>query len=113
MLKRTIVIVMGLLLSTPLCWRASKAIAADEPATPATQPSDPSGEAALAEHFAQMAQLTLATRTINAAVWQECIALLQCATKLDPDEARYWRLLAEANLQDRDRAAALWDFQAA
>src|SRR5207249_3031663 len=81
---------------------------------PATAPSgaDDSGEAALAEEFAQMAHLQLATRAITPAVWHEAIAMFKAAAKLNPDEPRFWRMLAEAAAQDHNDELALSSLQA-
>jgi hypothetical protein len=74
----------------------------------ATPTTDPVGDAALAEHFAQMAQASLATRAINDTTLTEASALLEAACKLDPSDPRYGRLRAEAclSLQDEDGAIA-------
>jgi tetratricopeptide (TPR) repeat protein len=60
---------------------------------------DPDGAKMLAENYAQLAQLTLATRAITPETLDQAIALLKGARKLNPDEARFARLLAEAALQ--------------
>src|SRR6185369_13516482 len=66
----------------------------------ATPTTDPVGDAAIAEHLAQMAQGSLASRAINDTT------LMEAACKLDPGDPRYPRLRAEAclSLQDEDGA---------
>jgi tetratricopeptide (TPR) repeat protein len=97
MLKRMILLMCAMLIAfnpVPLRARAEDA------------PAD-SGDVALAEHFAQLAQLALATRTINDAIWAESLAELKIAARLNPNEPRYQRLLAESALQNHDAATAL------
>jgi tetratricopeptide (TPR) repeat protein len=60
--------------------------------------TDPVGDAALAERIAQMAQSNLAGRAITDTTLKEAAALLEAASKLDPTDARYPHLRAEACL---------------
>src|SRR5207247_2180156 len=85
-------------------------VGAQEPATaPATPsgPVDPVGDAALAENFAQLSQLLLSRQVINDTIWHEVIALLKAATRLNPGEERYPRLLVEACLVVHDTDGAI------
>src|SRR5687768_10319402 len=66
----------------------------------------PDGNAAMAEHFAQLAQLAVATRAITPETLRQSIALLKAAAKLNPTEVRFARLLAEAALQAGDTDTA-------
>src|SRR5688500_12187717 len=78
-------------------------------AGPATAPVDP-GNAAMAEHFAQLAQMAVSTRAITPETLRQSVALLKAATKLKPTEVRFARLLAGAALQagDTDTAYAAY-----
>src|SRR5262245_19540009 len=78
-----------------------------DPVLPTSASDDPAGDAALAEQFVQIGQAFLATRAINDAVWNEALTLFKIAAKLNPNEARYYRLIAEAALQKRDTKLAL------
>src|SRR4051794_27741192 len=79
----------------------------------AQQPQQPQGptvdEAALAERFAGFAQSVLSNpeKPITETGWKESAALLEAAARLNPQEPRFFRLLAEADLQNRDQDAAL------
>lgn len=66
-----------------------------------TQPTadELAGNAALAERLSQMAQTTLAIRSIKPATLRQSAALLEAAVALKPDEQRFLRLLVEAYLQ--------------
>src|SRR5687767_4062717 len=66
----------------------------------------PDGHAAMAEHFAQLAQLAVSTRAITPETLRQSIALLKAAAKLNPTEVRFARLLAEAALQAGDTDTA-------
>jgi hypothetical protein len=57
------------------------------------------GNNALAERFAQMAQMTLASQTIVPATLRQSAALLEEACHLSPNEPRFPRLLAECYVQ--------------
>ena len=94
-LLSVLVLCTGLgLASTPLTAAASEA---------ETEP----GKAALAEQLAALAQLGVATRAITPETLRQSVVLLQAATQLDPQEARFARLLAEAALQAGDYDAAV------
>lgn len=55
-----------------------------------------------AENFAQLGQQSVATRAITPETLRQSMALLKAAMKLNPDEPRFARLLAEAALQAGD-----------
>ena len=69
--------------------------------------TDPIGDSAIAERFAQIAKSNLATRSIGDITLREAAALLQGACKLDPTDPRYPHLLAEACLALRDTDGAI------
>jgi tetratricopeptide (TPR) repeat protein len=77
---------------------------------PAARGADPAplpdGHAAMAEHFAQLAQLAVSTRAITPETLRQSVALLKAATRLNPTEVRFARLLAEAALQAGDTDTA-------
>ena len=99
MLKRIVPIAI-LLFITP-----ASVLAVDAPSP------DPNGDAALAEQFSQFAQFSLAQRVINSTLLDEAIAEFKIACKLNPNEPRFWRLLAEAALQNHDPETALTALQ--
>jgi tetratricopeptide (TPR) repeat protein len=65
-----------------------------------------SGQIALADRAAEMAQLIIRDNLGDSA-FRQAAALLEAATRLDPNDPRYWRLLTDAKLQLGDRAGAL------
>ena len=75
----------------------------------ATQPSPAaiSGQNALADRAAEFAQLTIREAQLGESAFRQAAALLEAATKLDPNQPRFWRLLAEAELQLGDREGAI------
>jgi tetratricopeptide (TPR) repeat protein len=66
----------------------------------------------MAENFAQLAQQAVATRAITPETLRQSVALLKGAVRLDPNEVRFARLLAEAALQAGDEATAIDAYQA-
>lgn len=60
------------------------------------KPAPTEGERALAERFVALAQESLRQGRTGTPVFEQAAALIQAATRLDPKEQRYWRLLAEA-----------------
>src|SRR4051794_24062881 len=82
-------------------------------AAQSTKPSadESAANAALAERLAQMAQTSLAGKTIVPATLRQSAAMLETAARLNPTEPRFLRLLTEAYLQlggneGRDGAAS-------
>src|SRR5436190_17026981 len=69
--------------------------------------TEPIGDAAIAERFAQMAQTNLAARAVNEITLTEASALLEAACKLNPYDSRVAHLRAEACLSLHDVAGAL------
>jgi hypothetical protein len=63
--------------------------------------------APLAERFAQMASLNLATHEVDEVSLRESSALLEAAARLNPAEPRFQRLLVEAKLRLRDPDGAI------
>lgn len=61
---------------------------------------------ALAQRFAELSRSTLRTPQIGKYAWQQAIELLEAASRLDPTEARYARLLVDAQLHVQDAAGA-------
>src|SRR6267142_63669 len=100
MLKRIVSVALVLFVAT------APVLAANAPSP------DPNGDLALAEQFAQFAQFSLAQRVINSTLLDEATAEFKIACKLNPDEPRFWRLLAEAALQNHDPDTALTALQA-
>src|SRR2546429_9164486 len=94
------------LLTVQIRASAQEAPAATQP-KPQAAPSG--GEPAIAEKFAQFAQATLAnpSHPITEVNFKEASALLEAAARLNPQEPRYFRLLAEADLQAHNPDAAL------
>ena len=72
----------------------------------------PDGHASMAEHVAQLAQMAVATRAITPETLRQSVALLKAAVKLNPNEVRFARLLAEAALQAGDADAAYEAYKA-
>ncbi|MGH7214225.1 MAG: tetratricopeptide repeat protein [Tepidisphaeraceae bacterium] len=81
----------------------ARAVAAPQPRT---KPVD-GADAVLAERFCEMGQNLLRTRALSAPLFQRTEALLEAASRLNPNEARYPRLRAEALLQLKDSDGAL------
>src|SRR5687767_8089710 len=81
------------LLALPLALPPVPATARPPEAAP-----DPTADARhlLAEHLAQLGQSIVATRAITPETLDQSIALLRGALRLNPDEPRFARLLAEA-----------------
>src|SRR5438046_10473000 len=75
--------------------------------TAAPPTTDPVGDGALAERFAQMAQNNLASRAIGDITLHEAAALLEAACKLDNTEPRFAHLRAEACLSIHDTDGAM------
>src|SRR4051812_14909880 len=69
--------------------------------------TDPVGDPAMAERFAQMAQNNLAGRNIGEITLREAAALLEGACKLNPNDPRLAHLRAEACLAVRDIDGAI------
>src|SRR4051812_19451631 len=69
--------------------------------------TEPIGDAALAERFAQMAQTNLAARAVNETTLTEASALLEAACKLNAYDSRLAHLRAEACLSLHDADGAL------
>src|SRR5688572_756553 len=86
------------------------------PAAAAARKPDPAplpdGHASMAEHMAQLAQMAVATRAITPETLRQSVALLKAAVKLNPNEVRFARLLAEAALQAGDADAAYEAYKA-
>jgi hypothetical protein len=97
------------LLALPLALPPVPAAARPPEAAP-----DPTADARhlLAEHLAQLGQSIVATRAITPETLDQSIALLRGALRLNPDEPRFARLLAEAALQDGDTDVALEAYRA-
>ena len=72
--------------------RASAAPAAEEPGPKGT------GDAGLAERFAEVGQNTLRVKEIKDPVWQQSAAMMEAAMRLAPAEVRFARLRVEAEL---------------
>ena len=104
MCRYTIIVMCGMLIG-------GSARGADAPTTAGSETDV--GEAAIAEEFAQLAHLTLARRAITLGVWHVANALFKAAARLNPNEQRFWRMVAEAALQDRDEETALTALEAA
>ena len=68
---------------------------------------DPSGVSALSERLARMAQLSLSGKEVTDDHFRQAAALLRAATKLNPGEPRFSRLLADAALQLNDTDTAI------
>src|SRR6476661_3602729 len=65
------------------------------------------GDVALAERLAELGRDALRAKTLVAPSWRASAAMLQAANRLDPSDARYPRLLVDAELQAQDRDAAV------
>lgn len=97
------VVIFGLLL--PL---GGRALAAPQATDTPSEPQKPTpGQVALAERLAEMGQNVLRAPTITEASWMQSAALLQAACRLNPDEPRFPRLLADALLQLHDIDGAI------
>jgi hypothetical protein len=83
------VIVTALVIGSSLARAQTTKVSADEAA----------GNSAMAERFAQMAQMNLASQTIVPATLRQSAVLLEEACRLSPAEPRFPRLLAEAYIQ--------------
>jgi len=83
-----------------LALSSGRAFADDNVSTPST--SDPDGSVALAERFATFAHQTFHQRKIPTKALQLDAALYRAACKLDPDEPRFARALADVLLQLND-----------
>lgn len=83
-------------------------VAEDAPAAGELDPEVlAAGQAALAENFAEMAQLALRGERLGEPEFRQAAALLRAAANLKPGEPRFWRLLVEAELQLGNREGAL------
>jgi len=69
------------------------------PLSAIAQPADPSGDQAIAERLAKLAQLSLSKPDLGDDNFRQAAALLQGACRLNPNEPRFSRLLVEAQLQ--------------
>lgn len=76
-------------------------------AAPLRAANDIDGAKPLSENLAQLAQVGVSTRAITSETLRQSIALLKAALRLNPDEPRFARLLAEAALQAGDTDAAI------
>ncbi|HZZ43898.1 MAG TPA: hypothetical protein VFE58_13255 [Tepidisphaeraceae bacterium] len=74
---------------------------------PGQQTQATPGDAALAARFAEMGRDALRGKTIPEPSWRASAAMLAAASKLDPSDARYPRLLVDARLQTQDREGAI------
>lgn len=78
------------------------------PLSGAAPAGGPSAAQALALRLAELAQNTLRDQQLPLEPhWQQCAALLDAASRCDPSEPRYLRLLADSLLHLRDTDAAL------
>jgi tetratricopeptide (TPR) repeat protein len=67
---------------------------------------DNSSSPLLAQRFAELSRSTLAAKRVEKGDWRQAVQLLKAAARLDPDEARYARLLVEAQLRLGDSQGA-------
>jgi tetratricopeptide (TPR) repeat protein len=78
------------------------------PATLLKAADDPTSGPALALRLTELAQRTLHMESAPSdPAWREAVALLKAARELDPEETRYLRLLADAQVAMHDKAGAL------
>jgi hypothetical protein len=85
--------ISGLVVVVMMCSALARAEA------PKVSPDEAAANAAMAERFAQMAQMMLAGQTIVPATLRQSAILLEEASRLNPDEPRFPRLAAEAYIQ--------------
>jgi len=78
----------------------------------ATRAATDPGDAALAERYCTLAQNVLRTRDVAPDAYRRSAALLEAATRLNPTEPRFARLLIEAQLYLKDGPAAIAALQA-
>src|SRR6202050_1326763 len=68
------------------------------------------GQQAMAEHFEAFAYDTGPDAELPQTVWHQIASLCQAASRLDPSEPRYFRLLADARLRAGDAPGAISAF---
>ena len=78
---------------------ACSAVGAAEPSASKETTEAAVADAAVAERLCQIAQSGLTTRQIVPATLHQATSMLEGASKLNPKEPRYLRLLTEAYLQ--------------
>lgn len=81
------------------------------PAPPTTNPLEQQADAALAENFSAIAQMTIPPKVSDNDLWSpifhQVSALLQATVKLAPNEPRFSRLLTDAMLRLHDTDGAI------
>jgi tetratricopeptide (TPR) repeat protein len=68
--------------------------------------NDDASAPAMAQRFVEFSRSTLQAKHVDKANWRQALELLKAAVRLDPDEARYARLLVEAQLRNGDASGA-------
>jgi tetratricopeptide (TPR) repeat protein len=95
----------------PASQPAAQAAPPLHPAPPTTNPLEQQGDAALAENFSAIAQMTIPPKVSDNDLWspifQQVSALLQATVKLAPTEPRFSRLLTDALLRLHDTDGAI------